>query len=239
MRFVKAMVIASLVATGGFAYAADLPVLNKAQALSPTPLYVWNNIWIGGFLGAAVDTGGINIADSSGTSLLNGLGSAPAGFLGGFDIGANFQIIPRWVVGVYAEQGFAGIHNGGGSNIAVNIDVTHSTNYIGAAGGRLGFLITDSTLLYGKGGIAWGGTKATFDAATLSQAISETSTGWQAGFGIEHRLSWAPNWSVGLEYDHVRLGEKPVTLTVDTVPVATATNQFRFEEFRLFGRYLF
>ena len=95
------------------------------------------------------------------------------------------------------------------------------------------------SLLYGKAGFAWGGAHANFNATTVSQAISETSTGWQAGLGIEHRISWAPNWSIGLEYDHVRLGEKQTNLTIDNETVMSSLNKFRFEEFRVFGRYNF
>jgi len=235
---VKKLIIAAATlfcSTG--AYAADLyPKATPAPQFSPA--YNWNNIWVGGFVGAAVDTGGIDVLNSDGSTLLNNLGSSPAGFMGGGDIGANFQVIPRWVLGVYIEQAFASIRSG--SNVLGVIDVNHSTNYIGAAGARLGFLITDSTLLYGKAGFAWGGAHAEFNAAqTLAQKISETSTGWQAGLGIEHRVSWAPNWSIGLEYDHVRLGEKQTNLSIDNETIMSSLNKFRFEEFRVFGRYNF
>lgn len=236
-HFIIAAAIAGLFA--GTASAADMPAYaTKAPIAAPTPSYSWNNIWIGGFAGGVVDTGGIDILSATGTSLVSNLGSSPAGLFGGFDIGANFQVIPRWVLGVYAEQGFANIKSG--SSVLSVVDVNHSTNYIGAAGGRLGFLITDSTLLYGKGGFAWGGTKADIaQNTTLAQAISETSTGWQAGLGIEHKLSFAPSFSIGAEYDHVRLGEKQNTITINNTPILTSDNKFRFEEFRAFIRYNF
>jgi len=234
----KLIIAAAALLCAAGAHAADLQAYpNKAPILA-APAYNWNSIWIGGFAGAAVDTGGINVLDATGTSIIDNLGSSPAGFLGGFDIGANFQVIPRWVLGVYIEQGFASIHSG--SNVLGVLGVDKTTNYIGAAGGRVGFLITDSTLLYGKAGFAWGGTKANItETTTLAQAISETSTGWQAGLGIEHKLSFAPNWSIGAEYDHVRLGEKQTTVTIDNTPVLTSDNKFRFEEFRAFVRYSF
>lgn len=229
-------VAALFAALTGSAFAADLPVNAYKAPPQVAERYNWNNIWVGGFAGGVVDTGGLDLLNSDGSTLLNNLGNAPAGFFGGFDLGANFQVIPRWVLGVYIEQAFASIHSG---TSGLGLDINHSTNYIGAAGGRLGFLITDSTLLYGKGGFAWGGTKATFTAETLSQAISETSTGWQAGVGIEHKLSFAPNWSIGMEYDHVRLGEKQNTITIENTPILTSANKFRFEEFRAFARFNF
>lgn len=63
----------------------------------------------------------------------------------------------------------------------------------------------------GTGGLAG----AEFDGA------DDTRWGGTVGVGIEY--GFAPNWSVGLEYDHLFMGRRDVTLTANGVlaPVGT------------------
>jgi outer membrane immunogenic protein len=64
---------------------------------------------------------------------------------------------------------------------------------------------------------------------------SGTQTGWVAGGGIEH--SFAPNWSVKLEYQYIDLGSKTL---IDPASVITSRNvDGRFSTVRVGLNYKF
>ncbi len=74
--------------------------------------------------------------------------------------------------------------------------------------GRLGYPLSDSALVYVKGGLALGNVEQTVgDLSTNS-----TNVGWNAGAGIEWAIG--KGWFVKLEYDHVDLGNVPCSPTV-------------------------
>jgi outer membrane immunogenic protein len=88
--------------------------------------------------------------------------------------------------------------------------------------GRLGILVTPSFLIYGTGGLAYGGVEAnTTITETLgfsdtpgsfgtSGGFSGTRVGWTAGGGVE--WMFAPRWSVKAEYLYYDLGTETWSL---------------------------
>ncbi len=169
------------------------------------------------------------------------------GFVGGGQIGYNWQFYNSLVAGVEADiQGIAG-NNGsrtvvtavpGGSNYNNDVwygvtSVRGSVDYIGTVRGRLGWLFTPTLLLYGTGGLAYGG--VTLNTATMvsntgfnssswniapgfgAVNYSNTQVGWTAGGGLEW-MFW-PNWSAKVEYLYYDLGSVnqgfalPITIT--------------------------
>ncbi len=148
----------------------------------------------------------------------------PTGFVGGAQIGYNWQFAPTWVLGVEADfQAF---------NLSGSVDrtileatseltpqVTHtkvSADWLFTLRGRLGYAF-DRLFVYGTGGLAvakvnfqqtnafpgrFPGDPALFQADSFS--ASDTKTGWTAGGGVEY--AFLNNWSVKAEYLHVDLG---------------------------------
>src|SRR6478609_2110277 len=93
---------AVLVALAGQAVAADIPARPYAKApayTAPAVVYNWTGFYIGGHVGGAF--GG----DS------NGLQSNDARFLGGVQVGADYQFAPNWVVGVEGQFSWLGGNN--------------------------------------------------------------------------------------------------------------------------------
>jgi len=111
-------------------------------------------------------------------------------------------------------------------------NVERSLDYIGTLRGRLGGLLTPTLLVYGTGGLAYGGvhgettitqTVAPFGcggppcvagSGPSSGSISETRFGWTAGAGLEWLLP--PHCSLKAEYLYYDLGNvswnvKPLT----------------------------
>jgi outer membrane immunogenic protein len=83
--------------------------------------------------------------------------------------------------------------------------------------GQVGYA-WNSVLLYVKGGGAVVGDKydvfaapGTPGAGALLASARETRWGGTVGAGLE--FGFAPNWSVGVEYDHMFLGHRTIGLT--------------------------
>jgi outer membrane immunogenic protein len=91
-------------------------------------------------------------------------------------------------------------------------------DWFGTLRARLGYLITDQVLLYGTGGLAYGGVKVSgstnvsvassgvlpFIPSTTPFSASKTKVGFSVGGGIEGKL--IANWTWKLEYLYVDLG---------------------------------
>src|SRR3954470_22302504 len=132
------------------ALAADLgargPYYTKAPAYA-APVYNWTGFYIGGHVGGAF----------SGDNNFNGLvtGNNNDGrFLGGVQIGADYQFAPNWVVGLEGQYSWVGNNN---TNILfAGTPYGYNLNQKGLASvtGRLGYT-WGPALLYVKGGWAY------------------------------------------------------------------------------------
>jgi outer membrane immunogenic protein len=152
------------------------------------------------------------------------------GFIGGGQIGYNWQFYNSFVAGVEADiQGIAS------SNSTVNFasgainpvfpgfpilqfgTASRSLDYIGTVRGRLGWLFTPTLLVYGTGGLAYGGVRTNVSITQLvlndpnianpyfgTGSFSDTRVGWTAGGGLE--WMFMPNWSAKVEYLYYDLG---------------------------------
>jgi outer membrane immunogenic protein len=206
-----------LCAAGSEAFAADLgrPLPPAPPYIPhPPPIYTWSGIYIGGNIGAAWNQAAI-------TDSLNGLnvsGTSNAAFIGGGQVGANYQI--NWaVVGVEGTFDWAANNNNTSNGVFVpvlnqTVQATINDRWITTLAGRLG-VAWDRVLFYGKGGVGWvGSSNSTITnvntGASFTNSGSSTNTGWLAGAGVE----WAflPNWSAKVEYDFLGLNNSSFTV---------------------------
>ncbi|MGH6811691.1 MAG: outer membrane protein [Methylocella sp.] len=178
------------------------------------------------------------------------------GFIGGGQIGYNLQFGNSWVAGIEADiQGIAG-SNGSATaftvtprpgffppdTVATSLSVTKRIDYLGTLRGRFGFLVMPTLLIYGEGGLAYGGVQSTtsifgaedpFTGSTNFSGAGTSSTshvGWTAGGGLE--WLFAPNWSAKVEYLYYDLGDVTYgtgpMITVETLnPIVNFINQSR------------
>jgi outer membrane immunogenic protein len=185
---------AGAMALAGTAFAAE-------PAPTPPPVYVppppmWTGFYIGANAGyewaasRSVQTTtvpafaaptwaterALSSALATGTAFVN-----PNGFIGGGQIGYNYQFANSWfanswlannlVVGIEADfQGIAGSNRSGsfsGSGVPVGFPAetinsfvisTKKLDYLGTVRGRVGFLLMPTLLVYGTGGLAYGDT---------------------------------------------------------------------------------
>ena len=157
--------------------------------------------------------------------------------------GWNWQIAPQWVAGIEGDVGFAdqtttfsGIHfgpSGPGDSGRAADSFALRTSWDGSARGRVGFLVTPTTLVYATGGAAWqhfGVTSTCASAACMPSAFmpvvvtnSTTRAGWTIGGGVETAL-WS-NWFVRAEYRYADFGSSPVTIARIANPANAGNTQ--------------
>ncbi|HEY0329549.1 MAG TPA: outer membrane beta-barrel protein [Rhodopseudomonas sp.] len=190
------------------AVAADLP----ARTYTKAPAYVaavydWSGFYIGANAGGgwAKDrwTGGIDGLD---------YGSHTAdGAVAGGQIGYRWQS-GTWVFGLEAQGDWADI-KGNHTDFAGFVD-NSKLKAFGLFTGQVGYA-WNNALLYVKGGAAVTSSSynyffpgvAGFDGSTSDR----TRWGGTAGVGLEY--GFAPNWSVGVEYDHLFIDRKTENFT--------------------------
>ncbi len=237
-RVVLSAVLSGTLLSSGTA--ADL--LYKAP---PAPVCFWCGWYAGVNVGAAwaqdpsVQTSGgvVSAATTFGPEAAvaaglasTSLGSKQSGFIGGGQVGYNWQAA-SWVYGVETDiQGLtkdltsttatvnSGVPGFPLETFTSTTSVSKSLDYFGTLRARLGFLLTPGFLLYGAAGLAYGGVHAStaisqtdtgiagaFSTAYGSAAsISQTRAGWTAGGGVEMQLG--PRWTAKVEYLYYDLG---------------------------------
>ena len=141
---------------GGAAWAADLPL----KAPAAPAYYDWSGFSLGGNLGAA--NGTTSFSDTIRPLPSTFSSSNPASFIGGGQLGINYEFRSGLVVG--AEAMFDWLANAPTTFTASNLTAgtatgTINNRWITMATGKVGFA-WDRLLVYGKAGGAWvGGTQ--------------------------------------------------------------------------------
>jgi outer membrane immunogenic protein len=134
--------------------AADLAV--KAPAVAPVALYNWTGCHIGGNIGGV-------FSDDTTTNRLGVTRSHDSsGFVGGGQIGCDYQFAPAWVVGAEGrgawmslKESNAGTVTFPAAGVTVPSQFTVSNNFLASATARLGYSFANGWLSYVKGGAAW------------------------------------------------------------------------------------
>jgi outer membrane immunogenic protein len=191
------------------ALAADL---RMAPVAAPPLVTSWSGFYIGAHAGSLW---GMTDWQASFTGPFQ---TQTTGFLGGGQLGANYQLsgLPL-VVGVEAE--FSAVSAPGTS-------FTSSTpRSISAVSGRVGVVSSATTLIFVKAGPAWlhtnyvtGSSGFVSPRSTFNPHVSETKLGVLAGIGAEYLIT--PNWSAKLEYDFMDFGSSTVAFGNPSPPGA-------------------
>jgi len=196
--------IAFAAVAAGPAMAADLAVKRPVyRAPPPVAVFTWTGCYIGGHIG-----GGWTRKTVSASELAPGISftGSTSGFLGGGQVGCNYQFASNWVIGIEGDGSAAGI-KGEATTTVLGITGTAraKTDWLASVTGRLGWA-AGPLLVYAKGGVAWAGDKYSADIPIFDEHItaSETRTGWTVGGGLEY--GFTNNWSAKVEYLYVNLG---------------------------------
>jgi outer membrane immunogenic protein len=213
--------VGAVALTGSAALAADLPSRAPPPVYLPqAPIFTWTGIYIGGQIGYAWASGnnqftGFDPFFAGGTFLTSSVGGSPSGVIGGGHVGYNLQI-NQWMVGLEGTVDGTSLSN---TAVAAFPDGTtlsaHSTADIqGSIRGRVG-IAWDRALIYGTGGVAFGGFNTNVTLANngllnggvpffANGSVSSTRVGWTVGGGIDYAVT--NNWSVFAEYRYTNWG---------------------------------
>jgi outer membrane immunogenic protein len=207
-------------ATIGSAYAADLPSRRPPPPMAyvpPVPIFTWTGFYVGVNAGGAFrgnNNNGFNNAVFFGGAApvfgFNNANNNSGRFIGGGQAGVNWQI-NQFVLGVEGDgQALVGRNNSFG---LIGTNGTSSTSFLGTVRGRAGIAF-DRFLVYGTGGVAFGGggwpnsavaTVAGIPAFfTTNGSNNNMRVGYAAGAGVEY--AFTNNWSVKVEYLFTDLG---------------------------------
>ena len=211
-RGLRASTIAVLLAlTPASVFAADMAVRRApppGAPLMPIPIYNWTGFYAGGSLGGAFESTTFN------DSMFGGVSGNRSGFIGGGQVGYNWQFAPWGVIGVeWAFDGTSLNSTNSAADLAGNTFTgTEKVDWVTTVTGRFGFA-ANNWLFYGKGGGGWvhdsasaSITPAGAPAPTDFFSASQTRSGWAAGAGIEYGIT--QNWIVRVDWTHLGLDDQ-------------------------------
>ncbi len=208
------LVTASLIALGAAApaVAADLAArpYTKAPAMIAA-VYDWSGFYIGA-------NGGWGSSRNNWDSVLpfvvgsEGSHDATGGTIGG-QVGYRWQA-GTWVFGVEGQGNWADFKGSNASRLFGAGFVNNSkTDAFGLFTGQVGYA-ANNFLLYVKGGAAvTSNTYRVNNAAGAFIGSTSDDTRWGGTIGVGAEYAFAPNWSVGLEYDHLFMQDKTYAFT--------------------------
>jgi outer membrane immunogenic protein len=206
-----AFVVSAVALSSASAFAADLPARTyvKAAPAYVAAIYDWSGLYVGGNAGFGSSRDcRTNLTIATNLGCYNATGAVAGGQLGyRLQSGA-------WVYGVEAQGDWADL-NGNAQSIANPArSIRSQTDAFGLFTGQVGYAL-NNTLLYVKGGAAV--TDRKFDFINNTTGLTTASSGFKSqwggtvGTGVE--IGFAPNWSAGVEYDHIFEAKRGVAFT--------------------------
>jgi len=198
----------ALVATAP-ASAADLgaPVYNKAPMMMPG-LYDWSGLYVGINGGGGSSHNCWNYLYDPPSSIAEGCHNATGATFGG-QIGYRWQA-SNWVFGLEGQGNWADFSGGNISQYWVDYDNNSKINSFGLITGQIGYA-WNNVLLYVKGGAAVVGSNLDMRYSGY-QIASASTTQWGGTIGTGLEIGFAPNWSIGFEYNHLFMGDRDTSL---------------------------
>jgi outer membrane immunogenic protein len=214
--------LAGVIALGAAtpALAADLAPQNYSKVPAMIPVsYDWSGFYVGINGGGGWSNNCWTNTNLLGTptvpAVAEGCHNASGAMVGG-QIGYRWQSA-SWVFGVEAQGDWANLKGSNASLASATVGFPYNNqsnvDAVGLFTGQVGYA-WNNVLWYVKGGAAltddkysglFTGSNIAFDQG------NETRWGGAVGTGLE--FSFAPDWSIAVEYDHLFMGTRNVTLT--------------------------
>ncbi|HTN61552.1 MAG TPA: outer membrane beta-barrel protein [Devosia sp.] len=197
---------ALVVGLGALPAAADDLAPSANTSANTVAVYDWSGLYLGANGGLGSSSSCWDFTTPAGlVTNHEGCHNATGGTLGG-QIGYRWQS-SNWVLGLEVQGNWANLN---GQNISDAFPAYTNESRLDAFGlftGQIGYA-WDGTLLYLKGGAAVTSSRyqglTTATGVPASDPVNNTAWGGVVGAGLEY--GFAPNWSIGLEYDHIFMG---------------------------------
>ncbi len=213
---------------------AALGLTGPAFAAPPQPIYSWTGFYAGGNVGYSWGDvfSNLNAPGFPRPRCFSGdlpssfpVSLHPSGVIGGGQAGYNWQLNRSVVVGIEADlqasdekaRAFGSFNYScdleGFGTCTLGQTREAKIEWFGTVRGRIGYLLTPTTLLYGTGGLAYGrvtlsGTVTDPDntGETLLFGRSQVNAGFVVGTGFETMIGNSRNWTFKAEYLYIDLG---------------------------------
>src|SRR3954466_15665070 len=201
------------VALSGPAMSADMAARPyKAPPPIVAPIYDWTGFYIGANGGWGESHSCVDFLNAAGVAFAQGCRDRSGGLIGG-QIGYRWQA-SQWVFGLEAQGDWADFSSSRISLLDPTLSTRVKTDGIGLFTGQIGYA-WDAALFYVKGGAAVTSNRFDiFDTPTGIGLVSASSTRWGGVVGVGFEYGFAPNWSFGVEYDHLFMGDANNSFTV-------------------------
>jgi outer membrane immunogenic protein len=154
IRVGKCIIGVGLLSIAGFAGAASAADFASLPAAS-SKQFSWTGCYVGGNLG------GVTSSDTTTGVSGNSRNFGSTGFIGGGQVGCDYQFAPAWVVGVEGQANWTRLTNTHSASVVfpalgvtVPSQITVGNNFVGSFTARLGYSFAERWLVFGKGGAA-------------------------------------------------------------------------------------
>ena len=206
------------------ASAADMAVKAPPPPIV-APIYNWGGFYIGANGGGAWARQCLNVTALSGVAfaVAEGCRDSSGGVVGG-QIGYRWQGASSWVFGIEAQGDWANIRSSRLSILpALAGDTWRSkVDGLGLFTGQIGYA-WNASLFYVKGGAAVANQRWDLLNVAGVGLVSAERTRWGGTVGVGWEYGFAPNWSVGIEWDHIwGQNDSRTFLTPRLAPVVTS-----------------
>jgi len=217
-NFLRATVALAAVGAALPVSAADLgaraPYYQKAPAYMPQAIYNWTGFYIGGHVGGAFSS------DNNFSGLATG-NNGNGRFLGGVQVGADWQFAPNWVLG--AQGQYSWLSGNVGAAFPGGYAYSNNQRGLGSVTGRVGYTWSPG-LVYVNGSYVYSYSNETVPLGGVPIAFATAGdhrNGYTVGTGLEYMF--APNWSAVAEYQYYNFGKSSFTGPVALVPAGSFT----------------
>jgi outer membrane immunogenic protein len=217
--------LVALVGIAAPASAADMAVKARPPAPVIAPIYDWTGFYIGANGGWAQSRNCWDFVDPVlGVTFAEGCHERSGGVVGG-QIGYRWQA-NQWVFGLEAQGDWADLSHTRDSLLFPGILSTRiETDAIGLFTCQIGYA-WNQALLYVKGGAAVTSNRfSILDTPTGIELASASSTRWGGVVGVGFEYGFAPNWSFGVEYDHLFMGDANNSFTSPALVAGVLNNR--------------
>ena len=202
------------------ASAADMAV--KAPPPAPVvAIYNWSGFYIGANGGWGQSRNCWDFTPiATGILTRDGCSTQSGGVVGG-QIGYRWQT-NQFVFGVEGQGDWADLSRTRVSTL-FPLSATAKVDGIGLITAQLGWA-WNAALLYVKGGAAVTGNRFDVCSTVSLLCASTSSTRWGGTLGVGFEYGFTPNWSFGVEYDHLWMGHANNSFSVTSPVIATVLN---------------
>jgi outer membrane immunogenic protein len=213
-----------LVVMAAPAVAADLPARSYKAAPPPmVAIYDWTGFYIGANGGWGSSHNCWGFVSPAGTIAADGCSDRSGGLIGG-QLGYRWQA-GQFVFGLEAQGDWANFNGSRVSTLFPQYSLGTKVNGLGLFTGQVGYA-WNAALLYLKGGAAVTSNSASINTTLGGVGLySASSTRWGGSLGVGFEYGFTPNWTAGIEYDHLWMGSSNNSFSVAIPAIAAAANR--------------